>query len=90
MEEIENDQIYAKIAETLEEVSYTQSLSGDETVKKTCSRLRQRFGIEVDHIYCGGYESLGYCVECYAIAAVTSYGTLVMFDYQHETFKEAA
>ncbi|MEK4360858.1 hypothetical protein NYE48_28015 [Paenibacillus sp. FSL M7-1455] len=79
-------QVYAKIAEAIEEAEHDPDKGGGEIVKYAVETIESNFGIQCDSIYCGGFDSTGYDIACYAIAFVTDEGELGLYDYQYEVY----
>lgn len=80
------EQVYAKIAEAIEKVENDSDLGGGEIVAYAVDAVKATFGIQCDYAYCGGFDSPGYDIDCYAIAFVTTDGELGLYDYQYETY----
>jgi hypothetical protein len=80
------EQIYAKIAEIIERVGHDSDLGGGEIVAYAVDAVKAALGIKCDYTYCGGFDSPGYRIDCYAIAFVTDEGELGLYDYQYEIY----
>ncbi|MNV49964.1 hypothetical protein D3C71_1419410 [compost metagenome] len=80
------DQVYAKIAEAIATAENDPDKGGEETVVYAVDVVRNFFNIQCDYAYCGGFDSTGYDIYCYAIAFVTEEGELGLYDYQYEVY----
>lgn len=80
------EQVYAKIAEAIKTAEADPDKAGGEAVMFAVDAVRKSFGIQCDYAYCGGFDSPGYDIECYAIAFVTDEGELGLYDYQYEIY----
>ncbi|MDR9852938.1 hypothetical protein RJP21_04905 [Paenibacillus sp. VCA1] len=80
------EQVYAKIAEAIEEAEHDPDMSGGEIVEYAVETVKSTLGVQCDSTYCGGFDSPGYDIHCYAIAFVTNEGELGLYDYQYEIY----
>lgn len=83
---VNKDQVYAKIAEAIEEAEHDPDKSGGEIVEYAVETVKSAFGIQCETAYCGGFDSPGYKINCYAIAFVTGKGEPGIYDYQYEIY----
>ncbi|WP_103110245.1 hypothetical protein [Brevibacillus reuszeri] len=80
------EQVYAKISEAIAAAESGMDKRGYEAVEYAVHVIKKTFGIPCEYVYCGGFDSPGYAVSCYAIAYVTSEGGLGLYDYQYEIY----
>lgn len=74
-------QVEALLAQALE----TAEDAGDK-LDYAVNEVRRTFGIPCKYEHCGGYDSPGYDIDCYAIAYVTKAGSLGIYPYTHEVY----
>lgn len=79
-------QVSAKITEAIETASEDTDKGGEDVVRFAVNVVRQFFGIPCEYEYCGGFDSTGYDIDCYAIAFMTETGELGSYDYQYESY----
>ncbi|WP_068616520.1 hypothetical protein [Paenibacillus tuaregi] len=70
----------------IEEAEHNPDIEGEDVLVHAVNAVRERFGITCNYAYCGGFDSAGYDIDCYAIAFVTSNGELGIYDYQIESY----
>ncbi|WP_145412449.1 hypothetical protein [Paenibacillus xylanexedens] len=79
-------QVEAKITEALREALDDPDNGAEEALKHAVDVVKQAFDIPCTYGYCGGFDSPGYDIDCYAIAYVTKAGELGIYSYEHETY----
>lgn len=83
---VTEDQVIARISEEIAITERDPDKGADEIVRHAVDAVREAFKITCNYAYCGGFDSPGYDIDCYAIAFVTGDGTLGIYDYQYETY----
>ncbi|OMC96237.1 hypothetical protein MKX34_24030 [Paenibacillus sp. FSL R5-0636] len=79
-------QVEAKIAHAIEEAESHPDNGAEEALRYAVESIKQHFDIPCMYEYCGGFDSPGYDIDCYAIAYVTKAGELGIYTYTHETY----
>lgn len=51
-----------------------------------CDEVKEKFNVQCQVCSCGGFDSPGYDIDCYAIAWISEDGNLGMMDYQEERY----
>jgi len=57
-----------------------------EYIEVIAEEVRIKFNIQCDTCHCGGFDSPGYEINCYAIAWINEYGKLEIQDFQEESY----
>ena len=57
-----------------------------EYIETIAEDVRTKFNIQCDTLNCGGFDSPGYEINCYAIAWINEDGKLEMQDFQEEAY----
>lgn len=57
-----------------------------EYVETVAEEVRDKFNIQCDTCYCGGFDSPGYEINCYAMAWINEDGKLEIQDFQQEAY----
>lgn len=78
--------IDAKIAEVIESAEKVEDNGADDILIAAVDAVKETFGITCMYAYCGGFDSAGYDIDCYAIAYVTNDAGLAIYDYQYESY----
>ncbi|WP_054955008.1 hypothetical protein [Paenibacillus dakarensis] len=78
--------IDARIAEAIETAEKVEDTGADDILRAAVNAVTETFGISCIYEYCGGFDSAGYDVDCYAIAYVTDDAGLAIYDYQYESY----
>ncbi|MFK4473733.1 hypothetical protein ABH897_003464 [Paenibacillus sp. RC73] len=76
--------IRLKIADAIASAEANPDFGGEEICRHAVDVVRFYFGVTCAYQHCGGFDSPGYSVGCYAIAYVTETGRLGIYDYQKE------
>ncbi|MEI2280731.1 hypothetical protein [Paenibacillus polysaccharolyticus] len=79
-------QIEEKVTEAMREALDDPNNGADEALRYAVETVKQDFDIPCMYEYCGGFDSPGYAIDCYAIAYVTKDGELGICTYEHETY----
>jgi hypothetical protein len=73
--------------------SRIEEMSGDqecppvgEYIETIAEEVRSKFGVQCDICECGGFDSPGYDITCYAMAWINKDGSLEMQDFQQESY----
>jgi len=71
----------------MEELSKGQECSpvGDY-IETIATEVRDKFDVQCSTCHCGGFDSPGYEITCYAMAWINKNGELEMLDFQEESY----
>lgn len=70
----------------IEEAEHSPDIHGEGIIVHAVNKVREQLGITCNYTYCGGFDSTGYDIDCYAIAFITTGGDLGIYDYQIESY----
>ncbi|MNC33178.1 hypothetical protein D3C81_1472590 [compost metagenome] len=74
------------IAAAIEDAKHSPDVYGEKVLVHAVNVVREKLGITCNYAYCGGFDSTGYDIDCYAIAFITTGGELGIYDYQIESY----
>jgi hypothetical protein len=57
-----------------------------EYIETVAEEVRNKFNVQCDTCECGGFDSPGYEITCYAMAWINENGELEMQDFQQECY----
>ena len=83
---VTEEDVVAKISAEISIAEKDPNKGGEEAVRQAVEAVRENFKITCNYAYCGGFDSTGYDIDCYAIAFITDDGTLGIYYYQYETY----
>lgn len=79
-------QVEAKITEAIEVAQADPDNGAEESIMYAVDVIKRTLEIPCTYEYCGGFDSPGYRIMCYAIAYVTKAGELGIYTYAHELY----
>ncbi len=74
------------ISSRMEELIEKGEEGYSDNLSLVVDEVKEKFNTQCTYSYCGGFDSPGYDVDCYAIAFIDSEGKLDMITYQDERY----
>lgn len=75
------------INDRIEELSKDQECPPvGEYIEIIAEEVRNKFNVQCNTCECGGFDSPGYDIDCYAMAWINKDGSLEMLDFQEERY----
>lgn len=74
------------ISSRMDELISTDEGSYDDYLSQVSEEVVERFKTQCTYCYCGGFDSPGYDVDCYAIAFIDIDGKLNIMAYEEEKY----